>query len=307
MTQMQGDPSAPSSWRLCNLPAAIKVTVSVFVLLLVAGHIASLATQIVAYADADGVPGLTYEDLRMALHGEVPLGPDRSISATVLWEEIHGNMRDSFRNLFDFEIAEEWLRRGASEETYDWPWTVRAGKPIPVPAPELLGDAAATARPGRHRTPAEIFRTNCVVCHGPGGERSGYPLGSLSLLRGYLQPPPAPQPERAPTVARLTRATHAHLLSVPVLALILAVLFHLAAWPPGSRAAQTMLTCLPMCALALDVSFTWLARATDLMVAPTLGARAFFLMAILLQSVGTLGGMWQSPGPASKGNAAAAA
>lgn len=305
MTQRQGDPSAPSSWRLSKLPAAIKATVTVFVLLLVAGHVASLATQVVAYADADGVRGLTYEDLRMALHGEVPLGADTSVSATLLWDKVQGEMRQYFKTGGDFEITEEWLRRGAREDTYEWPWTVRAGKPIPVPAPEILGDAVATARPGRHRTPAEIIRADCVVCHGPGGERSRYPLGSLTALRAYLQPPPAPQPERAPTVARLAQATHTQLLSVPVLALILAVLFHLADWPPGSRVAQAVLTALPICALALDVSFTWLARATDLMVVPVLAARALFLMGILLQTIGTLGGMWQATAAAPKRHDAA--
>ena len=86
---------------------------------------------------------------------------------------------------------------------------------------------------------------------------------------------------------------HAHLLTIPVFVLLLGVLYYLANWPSGSPTAQAMITALPMVALAADASLTWLVLATDWLVVPLLTTRAIFLLGILIQTVCTLGGLWQ--------------
>ncbi len=287
-----GSPATPKA-LLCNLPLTLKITVTVFLVLLAVGLAVSVGHTYGSYADADGHPSLTLQDLRVALAGErPPRGNVPTVEQTMMWEEIHGAMRKYFTRDIDLEILAAWLRAGAEEVTYDWPWTTVDDGLRPAPSPIPPPGEAPVAQPSFRRAPAEIMRDQCASCHNPGGERPNSPLTGYAQVARFTVLPQAPVVQ-IPDVARQISVLHAHLLTIPVVALLVAVLFHLADWPPGSPAGRTVMTMLPILCIAGDVAMTWLSRAAVGLVYPALAFRGLFLLVIAVQIVGALGGIWQ--------------
>lgn len=284
--------SIRKSLGLGRLPLALRIVVTAFVLLLAVGHLAALREHWIAYAATDGVPSLSYQDLRRSLHGEMPPPREVSITDSPMWVKSHDTMRRYYRDDTDFGIAEAWMLAGAPESTYDWPWRLTHAGSEPLSAAEIAADEAL-ADDSRFRTPARIFNDGCVVCHGPGGAFAQGPMNTFAGVKKLTAPPEILTPDPPPTADELARFAHAHLLTIPVFVLLLGVLYYLANWPAGSPTAQAMITALPMVALTTDASLTWLVRATDWLVIPLLATRAVFLLGILMQTVCTLGGLWQ--------------
>jgi len=284
-----------SAYRLSHLPRPLKIMLTGVLILLSGGLAAAVGHHYYAYRNADADPSLSYEDLRIALTGDFPPVPDTSVETTLLWQQVHGEMKQYLPRRNDFAIINAWLLRGHAEATYDWPWTIVGDRAVPAQALNAPPGQAPVATQGAVRkSPAEIFGESCVPCHNPGGERSNSPLTGYAAVSQYLTHPDPPPTRPVTTVAQVTRIAHAHWLTLPVLALLLAGFFYFADWPPGSPAGRAAITVLPVACLIVDAAGGWLALTIAPLAGVTVAARVGFLLTVAIQIVGTLGGIWQA-------------
>ncbi len=285
-----------SSCHLRHLPVAWKWTTSLFVLLLAVGQGFTLWHHRLSREHLDGRAGLSLEDVKIALRGTAPPPPEpqRTVEDSPMWLQVHGLMKSYFRDGRDLAIVEAWLRAGATEATFDWPWTFDGDTPLPVPAPQVVTDASRRTPGISLRSPRRIFRESCVSCHGPGGLRAQSPLTTHAHVARYVSPPPLPRSDTPPSLDRFVQATSARLLTMPILALALAALFYFSDWPQSPPALRAAITVLPMAALAVEVMTSWLARGSELFVYPPIAARVVFVLGTIVQMIGVLGGVWRS-------------
>lgn len=274
--------------RLAGLPTPAKLTLTAFLALVGAGYLVAVAKINVWHNDADGVAGMSPNDLRAIYHGlDVTVtSQTRETLASPMLREVSpgGAMHKHLAK--GGEPAERtliaWLKDGAKQATFDKPALVQPGDP----------------------SPKQVIADRCIECHhADGGEEEDVPYAAdakaepqYELVAKEAVPPLAPASTKTETrhigpvsTRELLHITHAHILSIPVFALIVSVLFLMTGVRSG---VKLVLAPLPMIATCLDIGCWWLARPFEPAIYGILAAGAVFGTGLALQILIVLGSMW---------------
>ena len=136
-------------FRLGMLPLTAKVVVTIFVLLVGFGYATSLAYLFFSYGDVDGKPGVTAEDVRLAIHGK----RDKTKLQAMIDD---GPMEQYLKTPQEKATIIEWIHQGSDQGAYQ-----SAVKPI--------------------------LEKRCVNCHRPGGEMKQRPLTNFQEVAAVSQ------------------------------------------------------------------------------------------------------------------------
>ncbi len=276
------------SIRLAGLPLPAKITLTAFLALVGAGYLVAATKIHLWHNAADGVPGMSLDDLRAVYHGlekTVTAESRQTLVAPMLREVSPGGaMR---KHLVKGGEASEraliaWLKNGAKPETFDQAGLSGAGDP----------------------SAKEVIARRCVECHNAdGGEEEDVPYAAnadaepqYELVVRKALPPLGPATAKAETrriepisVRELLHVTHAHMLAIPMFTLAIAMLFLMTGWRPGLK---LIVTPLPMVATCVDVGCWWLARPFEPAVYGILVSGAVFGTVLGLQILCILGSLW---------------
>ncbi len=282
------DPQGNAPIRLAGFSTAAKVTLTLFLLLGGGGYQVAAYKIYVWHQDADGAAGMTADDLRAVYHGlekEVTESLREALPSEMLKEvSPGGKMRKHL--VKGGETAERalvaWLKAGAIEADFD------------KAALALAGDPAAR----------QVIRERCVECHNAqGGDAEDLPYADTTeaqprfeLVAKVATPPAAKVTEETRTirieptsVRELIHITHAHILSIPVFALIVAGLFLLTGFGPKFK---LILGPLPLLATCVDIGSWWLARPYEPFIHVIAAAGAVFSVAFGVQILCVFVSMW---------------
>lgn len=280
----------PAMFRLRDLPASVRLVVSVFIVLIGVGFLFAQANIYHRHHLADGKADLTFDDLRIIYHGiEVPAGETGPAAATSRMLEMvqpGGEMRKHLEKggLPEITSLVAWLESGAPESTFDSP-----------PAGEPSGVA-----------PRQVIARRCLRCHNAeDGEKADTPYGpdifevdyQLVALLARPQPSESADGDAKPgvrmigpqTIAHLVLITHVHMLSIPVFTLMVYVLFLTADFPERLR---RFIGPVPMLALVFDFASWWLARFSEGFLIMLIVAGGAFAVTLAIQLVAILHSAW---------------
>jgi len=281
--------------RLPALSLGAKLTVTLFLLLVGGGYLVAVAKIYVWHSPADGLPGMSPDDLRAVFHG-LEKEVSREVRATLASEMLRevrpgGRMRRYLMR--GGESAERaligWLEAGASEADFAVAGRFQAGDP--------------SAR--------QVIAAQCIECHNAaGGDARDLPYADARdaepryELVARVAAPPIGEPTTETSLVRiepissreLLHSTHAHILSIPVFTLIVTGLFLLTDVGPRFK---SVLAPLPMLAVVLDIGSWWLARPFEPFAYVIAAAGALFGVTYGLQILCILACMWagRRPGP----------
>jgi hypothetical protein len=265
-----------------------KALVTLFLLVVGPGYLAGVANIVFQHQDADLEEGLTLDDLRRTFHGlEKEVTPEAQITVnSVMLEQIRpgGEMRQYLERGGPPAVRalESWLEQGAKEEDFAKAGLVQAGDP----------------------SAQDAIAARCVECHhADGGDMQDIPYAADAdsppqyELVAMVAEPEFERSESGPQrmtlapvgVAELIHITHAHVMTIPVFALIVGGLFLLTSLPPT---VKLVLGPLPMLAVACDIGSWWLARFFEPFIYVIAAAGAVFGAAYGLQILCILWSMW---------------
>ncbi len=274
---------------LATLPAGGRIMLTAFLAIIGSGYLVAVWNIYHSHRMADGVEGLSLDDVR-AVYSGMSVSSDAPAPSRML-TMIQTTMREYVQSERDFAVLERWLKSGGREDELD------------------SGD-------GR-RTPRAVLRT-CLRCHAAdSGEdiARDAPFGpddwdvDYGMLSKFLSPhdheheheheadddarwvPPQYQ------IPRLVLVSHMHMLTIPMFTLTVGLLFMTTRLPPPVRG---LLTPLPMIALVMDFGGWWLARASPGFVYAIAGAGAVFGLTFGMQLLAVTIELWR---PARSRNA----
>lgn len=220
----------PGEWRLRRLPFTLRLALACLVLSLAIGEAASLYHLTKHHEKRDDQAGLSMADLEGAYRGV-----DRPARLNQVLDAPHG--RQYLTDATEREALSKWLGGKRINDEYD---SLDAG--------ELA--------------PAEILARRCVSCHartpkdaaGANGIGATQPLEfwddvSKVAFAKHIDPVP---------IDILAMSTHAHALTLPLVALAVGALCLLTSWP---RALTRTLVSAGSIGLFVDLASWWLARA----------------------------------------------
>lgn len=283
----------PAMFRLRDLPASVRLVVSVFIALIGVGFLFAQANIYHRHHLADGKVGLTFDDLRIIYHGiEVPADETGSPVATSRMLDMVRPGGDMRKNLEQGGLPEitslvAWLESGAPESTFDSP-----------PAGEPSGVA-----------PRRVIARRCLRCHNAeDGEKADTPYGpdifevdyQLVALMARPQLSESADADAKPgvrmigpqTIAHLVLITHVHMLSIPVFTLIVYVLFLTADFPVR---LGRLVGPVPMLALVFDFASWWLARFSEGFLIMLMVAGGAYAVSLAIQLLAILHSAWLAP------------
>ncbi len=273
--------------RLVELPVAAKLTITAFVLLVAAGYLVASVKVYVWHSEADGVAGLSPDDLRAVFHGldkRVTKEVRSTLKSEMLREVLPGGGMHNYLAKGGppaIKCLTGWLEAGASQAEFIRPAIYEPNGP----------------------SASQVIAERCVSCHRKGGDNEDLvyadPVGAgprYELVAKVATPPVAPATTEVqsihiePTSSReLLHVTHAHILAIPVFTLVMAAFFlmtGLHAW------IKTVLAPLPLIATMVDVGCWWLARSFEPAIHGIALAGAVFGLAFGLQIISVLGSTW---------------
>lgn len=280
--------------RLPALSLGAKLTLTLFLLLVGGGYLVAVAKIYVWHNAADGVPGMSPDDLRAVFHGlerEVTEEVRNTLASEMLREvRPGGGMRRYLMR--GGESAERaligWLESGASEADFSVVGRFQAGDP----------------------SAKQVIAAQCIECHNAaGGDAHDLPYADArdaepryELVARVATPVVGEATEETRVIRlepissrELLHSTHAHILSIPVFTLIVAGLFLLTDVGPRFKA---VLAPLPMLAVLLDIGSWWLARPFEPFAYVIAAAGALFGVTYGLQILCILACMWVGKRPA---------
>lgn len=261
---------------LHSLPTGGRVMLTAFLAIVATGYLIGVWNIHLRHQMADGVEGLSLDDVR-AVYSGMTVSSDAPSPSRML-TMIQTTMGEYVQSEGDFRVLESWLKRGGRRDELE------AGE--------------------GERSPRAVLRT-CLRCHAAdsGEDIAGHaPFGpddwdvDFAMLSKFLSPtegagdgptrwtPPQYQ------VPRLVLVSHVHMLSIPMFTLAVGLLFMMTRLPAGPRA---VLTPLPMLALAVDLGGWWMARASGMFVYAIAGAGAVFGLAFGLQVLAVAVDLWR--------------
>jgi len=276
------------SFRLARLSLAGKLVVTLFLLIVGPGYLCATANIYLKHQDADLEPGLTLDDLKRTFHGmEKEITPDVKISVnSPMLEQVRpgGDMREYLDPGGETAIRAliSWLEAGAIEADF------------------AKGDLAEPGDPSAY----QVIKDQCVECHHEdGGDMEDMPFAEDAESEPQYEmvidvaEPEITQEELGPQVLtlaptgikELVHTTHAHIFTVPVFALIVAVLFLMTGLSPKMK---VILAPLPLLATVLDIGGWWLARFSEPFIYVIAASGAIFGFTFALQILCILGSAW---------------
>jgi hypothetical protein len=287
------DPMKPV-FRLSELSVPAKITATAFLLLIGSGYLVAVTKIYVWHNMADGTPGLSMDDLRAVYHGLIkaipPEARQKPISPMLKEVSAGGKMRKHLLKGGDPAkwALIGWLEQGAMRETFDKP-----GKSHNQDIP----------------SPQQVIADLCIKCHNAAdGEEREIPYSPDTktapqyalVAKKALTPPVSPENEinyfDAISEKELLHITHAHILSIPVFVLLVAVMFlhtGLAPW------FKLIISPLPMIATCVEFACWWLARSWEPAVYGIAAAGAVFGIALGVQILCAFVSMWFGRKPAA--------
>lgn len=270
----------------CSVPA--KVLLTLFLVLVGAGYLVAVLNIYERHHDADGDPALTTDDIRCVYHGmhkvasgDASLRPPSPMLKAVL---PGGTMRKQLEKGGEPAIRAliTWLEAGAKEADFDRADTPRPGDP----------------------SPQDVIAKQCVRCHNAQSgdatdipyapDRDAAPQFAMVTAKAASVLEPTTQPSQpayiAPmSFAQLVQVTHAHILTIPIVALIVGGLFLLTGLPAWIK---LVLGPLPMLAVVCDIASWWLARPFEPFIHVIAAAGAVFGASFGLQILCVFGSLW---------------
>lgn len=280
-----------------------------FIAIIGAGYLLALGNMYHRHRLADGLDGLTLDDLRAVFSGlERPIpepaaqsGDDSMVSENMvapsrMWEIVQPGEK-MYEHLVKggdeaVRALNHWLEHGASEDMFHMSGLVQPGDP----------------------SPEQIISRNCLRCHNADdGEKQDTPYGpdiftvNYDMVYKYAAPGTAeessekvepsasaaggPKVERIrpQSASHLFLVSHIHMLSIPVFSLILGVLTLLTDLPGRFRA---LLAVLPMTASIVDFTCWWATRWSDAFVYAMVAAGVVFGLSFAAQILVVLYHLW---------------
>jgi hypothetical protein len=213
--------------KLHGLGLWARLSVTCLILVLAGGYLTSALHLWHHYENKDEQPGLTMDDLIGSFHGMNQ--PARLLTA------VQGTMRQYLPDEEEYQSIIQWLESDRISEDYD---------------SLELGDFA----------PAEILAIRCLNCHSRESvEATGADADKVIPLEYWDDVKQVAFPKNLDPVPIpiLITSTHTHALTMPVVAVVTALLFLATAWP---RSLRRFVVFLFFFALLLDVGSWWLAR-----------------------------------------------
>lgn len=269
-----------SSW-----PASVRVMLAAFVLMIGAGYAFAMLNIYQRHANADGVPGMSLDDLRAVYAGLTKSQREMAFVPSRMLTMVDGAMRQYIDDDSDYAVLRAWLAAGGSEAGLD-------------------GGADGPS-------PRRVITLNCLRCHAKDSDSEisrRAPFGPDQLTVEYTMLAKftaasggardatvriGPQP-----LDHLILITHAHMLAIPIFTLIVGGLFWLTPIPLGWR---NRLTPLPMLALIVDFSGWWLARLSGAFVFAIAAAGAVYGMVFAAQVVTVFFSLCRGGSPSGAG------
>ncbi len=291
-----------NTFKLALLPTSARLLVTLFLALVGFGYLAALSNLYNRHQSADGLEGLTLNDVRATFHGlqtaaDAATATTESRSRMMELVEPGGEMRKHLTKGGSGAVRalENWLHRGALESEFGLRGIIEPDDP------------SAQA----------VIERHCLRCHNADdGEKADTPYGSdlfaadHAMVYVYAAPGTAharvapSSDEREPKVigpqatAHLALITHIHMLSVPVFTLIVSGLFLMTGVNPRLRG---VLAVIPMLALGVDFAGWWLARVVEPFIYVIPAAGATYGAALALQIVTVVCSLWFGRRSASAG------
>jgi hypothetical protein len=239
-----------TSGMLATLPLGVRLMLLLFLAIVGSGYLVAVANIYERHASADGKPGLSLGDLEAVYAGsKITPGSGGEVPSRML-TMLRGQMRQYVESDDDFSVLETWLKAGAGEQGLD----------------EGLDK----------RTARRVMMRDCLRCHAQSTETNiskSSPFGpdeftvDFAMISKFTTRNAATQPAgtavRAQpqyTLPRLILVSHQHMLSIPVFALAVGLLFCVTSLPAGVR---WVMTPLPMLATAVDFAGWWLSRVYE--------------------------------------------
>lgn len=273
------------SLRLADLPPPAKVLLTVFLALVGAGYLVAVANIYFKHHEADLDPALTPDDIRAVYHGlEKTITSEAAVPSEMLKEvRPGGKMRKHLQKGGDAAVTTliAWLEQGAKEADF-----AKAGFAVPGGP-----------------SPKDVIRAQCVGCHAPGGDEADIPYApsttgepDYAMVAKVALPPAGKTTSETRTVRieptsvpELVHITHAHILTIPVFALAVGVLFLLTGLP---ETVKLIVGPLPMLAVLGDIGSWWLARPFEPFIHVIAAAGAVFGAAFGVQVLCVFGSLW---------------
>lgn len=274
--------------RLAALPLPAKITLTAFLALVGTGYLVAAAKINVWHSEADGVPGMSPDDLRAVYHG---------LEITVTSEMRETLVAPMLREVSPGGAMRKHLLKGGDESERALIAWLKAG------APQESFDRAGLVEPG-DPSPKQILAARCTECHhADGGEEEETPFAAsataepdYALVARHAQPVLGAPGEKSEvrriepvSTRKLLHVTHAHILSIPMFTLAVAVLFLMTGLGPKFK---LVVAPLPMVAICVDIGCWWLARPFEPAIFGILAAGALFGTGLGLQILCVLGSLW---------------
>lgn len=274
--------------RLASLTPAAKLLLTAFLTLIGAGYVAAMLNIYEHHRDADLEPGLSFDDLRRVYHGlDKPVTSEtrpRIPSAMETVTRPGGTMRPKLEAGGEPAVRAltSWLADGAKEADFARPGAYQAGDP----------------------SAKEVIAGQCIRCHNAAdGEESDVPYAaSATAAPEYALVVKKAAAEYGPAVteskvmhlppigvAELVQSSHAHILAMPVFAVIVGGLFLLTGLP---ERVKLLIGPLPMLAMCADFASWWLARPFEPFVYVIAAAGAVFGAGLGVQILCVFGSLW---------------
>jgi hypothetical protein len=136
--------------RLSQLPASLKLLLTLFLLTMSVGYCVALLNLYLTYSPVDGKAGLSLADLKLAFHGN----PKRIL---LIAKIDGGSMAVFLSNPADKQKLLRWIEQGAPEAEFT-------------------------------KNVQPLFQANCVRCHSKTGPASFRPLTDYTAVMKVVQP-----------------------------------------------------------------------------------------------------------------------
>ena len=275
--------------RLREFSLPFRLTITLFVALLVSGYLLSVGNIVTRHEMADGSPGLTLHDIVAHYHGLTKVvAPDSPVEIhSEMLREVgpDGGMREYLDDGGPSAVRAllTWLAAGGTKKGF-----LVSGVPEP-------GDPS----------PANVIRDLCVECHhAAGGDMEDVPYApraggdpDYALVAVVARAPVAPASAGPRTIRiapvsakKLLHVTHSHILSIPVFVLAMTGLFLLTG---AGRRMKLILGPMPMAAITLDILAWWLARPIGAFAYLVPLAGAVFGASFCLQAAWVICSTWR--------------
>lgn len=278
----------PGAVRLVNLPMPAKLLLTPFLALIGCGYFVALLNIYEHHVEADLEPGLSLNDLRRVYHGIDKLVTSqtqlRNPSPMQKMTAPDGEMRPKLEKGGERAVRAltRWLADGAKEADFARPGVYEAGDP----------------------SAKQVIAERCIQCHNADdGIKSDVPYAeSATAEPDYALVIKKAAPELGPpvsesklmhlaphSVADLVQITHAHILAMPVFAVIIGGLFLLTGLPEKFKLAVAP---VPMMAMCADFASWWLARPYEPFLYVLAAAGAVFGAGLGVQILCVFASLW---------------